>query len=154
MSHVTTASPKPPFRAPWRVGDAVVDRENDGWTTPKSGHPCPCQNCSRGPPAEKTGRGSLLNRISCSPDDPIGAETELNHPCRRGRAKHSYFNYMLYFCRHRGLFRAATAPRKLNCTFTNQNVRCTGDQFQIGPSHTRMTRDPIATLALETYTPT
>ena len=26
-----------------------------------------CQNCSQGPPAEKTGTGSLLNRPSCSP---------------------------------------------------------------------------------------
>ena len=42
-----------------------------GWATPwsakemldgqsKSGHPCPCQSCSKGPPTEKTGRGSLL----------------------------------------------------------------------------------------------
>ena len=45
MSHATTASPKPSFRAPWRVGDAVVGRGNAGWTTSKSGHPCPCQNC-------------------------------------------------------------------------------------------------------------
>ena len=37
----------------------------------------PCQNCSRGPPAEKTGRGSLLNRPLCPPDDPSGQETEL-----------------------------------------------------------------------------
>ena len=27
MSHVTTASPKPSFGAPWRVGDAVVAEE-------------------------------------------------------------------------------------------------------------------------------
>ena len=33
-----------------------------GWTTSKSGHPCPCQNCSQKPHAEKTGKGSLLNR--------------------------------------------------------------------------------------------
>ena len=30
------------------------------------------------PPAEKTGRGSLLNRLSCPSDDPIGKETELD----------------------------------------------------------------------------
>ena len=29
MSHAMTASPKPSFRAPWRVGDAVVDRGKD-----------------------------------------------------------------------------------------------------------------------------
>ena len=62
MSHATTASPKSSFRSPWRVGDAMVSRENAGWTTPKSGHPRPCQNYSQRPPAEKTGRGSLLNR--------------------------------------------------------------------------------------------
>ena len=77
MSHATTASPKPSYRAHWRVGDAVGGRGNAGWTTPKSGHPCPCQNCSQGPPTEKTGRGSLLNRPSCSPNDPIGRATEL-----------------------------------------------------------------------------
>ena len=36
MSHATTASPKPSFMAPWRVGNAVVSRENAGWTTSKS----------------------------------------------------------------------------------------------------------------------
>ena len=78
MSHTMTASPKPSFRAPWRVGYAVVGRGNAGWTTSKSGHPCPCQNRSQGPPAEKTARGSLLNRLSRPPDDPIGQGTELN----------------------------------------------------------------------------
>ena len=56
MSHAMTSSPEPSFRAPWRVVDAVVGRGNVRWTTSKSGHPCPCQNCSQGPPAEKTGR--------------------------------------------------------------------------------------------------
>ena len=45
MSHAMTAFPRPSFRAPWRVGDAVVSRGNVGWTTSKSGQPCPCQNC-------------------------------------------------------------------------------------------------------------
>ena len=75
-SHATTASLKPSFRAAWRVGDAVVGRRNVGWTTSKSGHSCPYQNCWQGPPTEKTGRGSLLNRPS--PDDSIGQGTELN----------------------------------------------------------------------------
>ena len=35
-------------------------------------------NCSQGPPAEKTGRGSLLNSLSCTPDYPILHGTELN----------------------------------------------------------------------------
>ena len=33
MSHATKASPKPSFRAPWRVGDAVADKGNAGRTT-------------------------------------------------------------------------------------------------------------------------
>ena len=49
------------FRAPLKVGEAVVGRENAGWTTSKREHPCPCQNCSQWPPGERTGRGSLLN---------------------------------------------------------------------------------------------
>ena len=54
MSHAMTASPNPSFRTPQRIGNAMVGRGNAGWTTSKSGHPC--QNCSEGPPAEKTGR--------------------------------------------------------------------------------------------------
>ena len=77
MSHATTASPNSSFRAPWKVSDAVDSRGNAGWTTLKSGHPCPCRNCSQRFPAEKTGR-SLLNRPSCRPDNPIGHLTELN----------------------------------------------------------------------------
>ena len=78
MSHATTASPKPSFRAPWRLSDAVAGRGNAGWTISKSGRACPCQNCSQGHPAKETGRGSLLNHPSCSPDDPTGQGTELN----------------------------------------------------------------------------
>ena len=66
------------FMAPWRAGNATVGRRNDGWTTSKSGHPWLCQNCSRGPPVQKTGRGSLLNRPPCLLDDPICRGTELN----------------------------------------------------------------------------
>ena len=33
---------------------------------------------AQGPPAEMTGRGSLLNHPSCPPDDLIVQETELN----------------------------------------------------------------------------
>ena len=47
--------------------NAVVGRGNAGWTTSKHRYPCPCKNCSQGPPAEKTGRGFLLNRPSCPP---------------------------------------------------------------------------------------
>ena len=44
MSHTTTASPKSSFGTPWRVDDAMFGRGNAGWTTSKSGHPCPCLN--------------------------------------------------------------------------------------------------------------
>ena len=50
---------------------------NAGWIS-KSGHLCPCQNCSQWPPVEKIGRGSLLNRPLCPPEDLIGQGTELN----------------------------------------------------------------------------
>ena len=36
-------------------------------TSSRSGCPCPFQNCSQWPPAENTGRGSLLNFSSCTP---------------------------------------------------------------------------------------
>ena len=78
MSHAATASPNPPFRAPWRVGSIMVGRGNAGWMTSKSGHLHPCRNCSQGPPAEKTGRGSLLNHPPCPPDDPVNQGMELN----------------------------------------------------------------------------
>ena len=78
MSHATTASPEPPFKALWRVGGAMVSRENVGWTTSKSGHPCPCQKCSLGPSAEKIGRQSLLNHPSCPHRDPISQGTKLD----------------------------------------------------------------------------
>ena len=78
MSHAMTASPKPFFRAPRRVGNTVIGRGNAGWTTSKSEHPCNCQNCSQGRSAEKTGRGSVLNHLSCPPNDPVGQGTELN----------------------------------------------------------------------------
>ena len=70
MSHATTSSPKPSFRAPWRVGDAMGGRGNAGQTTSKSGHPCRYQNWVQEPPAGKTARRPLLNRSSCSPPPP------------------------------------------------------------------------------------
>ena len=72
MSRTTTASPKPFFRAPRRVGDAMVSRTKKAWwTTSKSGCPCLCQNCSRGPSTEKTGSGSLLNPPAYPPPPPM-----------------------------------------------------------------------------------
>ena len=62
----------------WVTAHAMAGRQNAGWTTSKSGHPCQCQNCSQGPPAEETGRRSLLNHPPCPSDDPVGQGTELN----------------------------------------------------------------------------
>ena len=53
MSHATTDSPKPFFKATWSVVDAVVGRGITGWTTSKSGYPCQCQKCSQGSSAEQ-----------------------------------------------------------------------------------------------------
>ena len=79
MCHATIACPKPSFREPLRMVDAVVGGGSVGWTTRKSGHPCPYARTShKGPPAEKTGKGSLLNRPSCPLGDQIGQGTELN----------------------------------------------------------------------------
>ena len=79
MSHATTASPKPSFRAPWKVSVAVVSKGYAGQTTSKSGHPCPCQNCSQGPSAEKTRKGlSFMFPHPLTPVDPIGQGTEQN----------------------------------------------------------------------------
>ena len=71
---------KPSNRGPWRVDNTMVSRENARWTTSKSGRPCPCQNCSQGPPAKKD-----WNRISAelslmSPQQPNQSRdwTELN----------------------------------------------------------------------------
>ena len=41
MLWARTASPKLSFKAPLRVGTTAVGRGNAGWTTSKSGHPCP-----------------------------------------------------------------------------------------------------------------
>ena len=75
MSRTMAISPKPSFRAPWRVNKAMVGRGNAGGTTSNSGHPFLCQNCSQWPVAEKTGRRSLPNRFSCRSRD----KTELYH---------------------------------------------------------------------------
>ena len=67
-------------------------RGNAEWTASKSGHPCPCQNCSQRPPAEQIGGGSLLNRPTCPPDNPVGhgAEVDLKAAKR--------WPYTLLFC--------------------------------------------------------
>ena len=73
---LATTSPKLFFWAPWRVGNGAVGIGNAGWTASKSGLSYPCHHCSQWPPAEKTGRKSLLNYPSRLPDDPIRQGTE------------------------------------------------------------------------------
>ena len=55
MSRVMRAFPKSLLRVP--------RRRNAGRIASKSGYNCPCRNCSRWPPAKKTVRRSLLNRL-------------------------------------------------------------------------------------------
>ena len=64
-------------RVLWRVGDAVVVEKRLERLHQRVDIP-PKPEHSQGPPAEKTGRGSLLNHPSCIPDDPIGQGTELS----------------------------------------------------------------------------
>ena len=68
--------PRPPFggRGGEEVGAEEMLHER---TTSKSEYLLPCQNFSQWPPSDKTGRGSLLNRPSCFPNDPTGQGTEL-----------------------------------------------------------------------------
>ena len=66
------------FRHYVRRNDLVVLQHNPQMKVTVQFQQSPCQNCSQGPHAEQTGRGSLLNRPSCPPDDPIGQGTELN----------------------------------------------------------------------------
>ena len=53
-----------------------VDSSPAGWTTSQIWHSCLIQKWSQWLAAEKTGRGSLLNRPSCPTDYPIGQGTE------------------------------------------------------------------------------
>ena len=74
-SHSTTASPKPSSRAPWRLDDAVVSRGSAGWTTWKSGHSCPCQNC-------------LLTKASCRKEwKRISAKSSVMSPQRSSQSR-------------------------------------------------------------------
>ena len=82
MSHALTASSKPCFRTPRRVGNAMDGRGNAGWTTSKGAHLCACQNCSQWspakPPKKKNGRQSQLSHPSCTPLNPISRGSKVN----------------------------------------------------------------------------
>ena len=63
MSHTMTAFFKTILQGTLEVGwhcgwEDMLDRQHQSVDIP-----CPCQNCSQGPPAEKTGRGSLLQSL-------------------------------------------------------------------------------------------
>ena len=58
---------------PWSAGK-MLDRQRQRMDIPV--HARTADNAWA--PAEKTGRGSLLSRLSCPPDDPSSQETELN----------------------------------------------------------------------------
>ena len=48
MSSAPTASPKPSFRASWRVSKTVVSRRNAEWTTSKKDIPLHASNAADG----------------------------------------------------------------------------------------------------------
>ena len=60
------------------MGDAVVSRGNAGWTTLKSGHPCPCQSCSHGPLQKRLEENFCWIVPHVPPNDPISQGAELN----------------------------------------------------------------------------
>ena len=64
-------------RVLWRVGDAVVVEKRLERLHQRVDIP-PKPEHSQGPPAEKTGRGSLLNHPSCPSNVRIGQRTEVN----------------------------------------------------------------------------
>ena len=76
-THSTTASPKPSFRATWRVGNAVVGRGDAGRISSNSTDPSPCQSCSQGP---LTLEEDFCWIVHVPSDDPIGQGTEPNWP--------------------------------------------------------------------------
>ena len=141
-THTHTHTPQPSFWAPWRGGNAVVGRGNAEWTTSKSGHPCPCQNCSRGPPAEKTEKGSLLNRPSTPLGDPVGPENELTclfvpfHPNFPLLALDVRFSSRIRTSGHNTYKPLATVTNSSMCSpqsFVIRSVRVTADVFVFFP---------------------
>ena len=58
-------------------------RQRELWMEPKSGHPCPCQNCSQGPPAEKDWKIISAESFLMSSRRPGRSRncTELNEMC-------------------------------------------------------------------------
>ena len=73
--HIMTASLKPSYRAPWRVGDTMVRRGNAGWTT---------LNTERVDIPALAGTACndplqiTLKEVMSPPPIPIGQGTELN----------------------------------------------------------------------------
>ena len=59
-------------RTPWSA-EEMLDGQHQ-----RVDIPARAKTADKGPPAEKTGRGSLLNRPSYPPGRPSGSKTELN----------------------------------------------------------------------------
>ena len=76
MSHATTASSVSSFRAPWKMGDAVVGRGNAGWTISKIR--VPLTELFKFACGKNWKRTSAESSIVPSPYDPVGQRTELN----------------------------------------------------------------------------
>ena len=69
MSHAMTGTPKTAFTAPWRVGDAVVDKENCWMDDIEERTSLPMPGLLTMAYCIKDWKRSLLNRLSCPPDD-------------------------------------------------------------------------------------
>ena len=82
MSHSTTASPKASFRAPRRVGGAVVGRGNAGWTTSKSGHPSHARTAHKGLLQTKQQQQKQQTGSADEASRPAGHSPVTSSPCR------------------------------------------------------------------------
>ena len=66
-----------PFKAPWRVGDAVVGRGNAGWTT-SEWTSLPMQELLIMAVCRKHSNRIAVESSVMSTDDPVGQGIELN----------------------------------------------------------------------------
>ena len=91
------------------------------------------QNCSKGPPAEMTGGGSLLNHPSCSPADTISQGTGLNWTDHSFNPFQSIFQSFMHYSA-----RTSTKIRTDNSHGTWQPpVPCPGTALSANPGRAR-----------------
>ena len=76
MPHATTASPIPPFKA--TLGSGWQAKEILAGQRQRVDIPAHARTAHINFLQKRLEEGSLLNRPSCNPDDPIGKGTELN----------------------------------------------------------------------------